>query len=100
MSGPPGGGPPFAVHCRKSPGVSRNSNERRRGRDGAELKSFQQIIARLQKDPFEAGEPLYRLPGLRMQIHTIALQPLAVDFAVCEDHPSVFIKGAYLLSGD
>jgi hypothetical protein len=43
------------------------------------------------------GEPLYRLTGLRMQVHTCLVRPLEIDYAVCEDRPLVFIKGVTLL---
>jgi hypothetical protein len=33
-----------------------------------------------------------------MQVRTIVIRPLVVDFAVCEDHPLVFIKGVKLLA--
>jgi hypothetical protein len=59
--------------------------------------AFRQIVERLQLDPTEFGEPCYRLSALRMQVRTVVVRPLAVDFAVCEDHPLVFIKGATLL---
>jgi len=61
--------------------------------------AFRQIVARLERDPNTFGEPLYRLPGLRMQVRTCIVRPLVVDFAVCEDHPLVFLKGVALLSG-
>jgi hypothetical protein len=32
-----------------------------------------------------------------MEIRTAVVGPLAVDFAVCEDQPLVFIKGVKLL---
>lgn len=60
--------------------------------------AFRQIVERLQRDPAEAGEPSYRLPAMRMQIRRIAVRPLVVDFALCEDRPLVFIKGAFLLA--
>ena len=61
-------------------------------------RAFGEIIRRLSLDPFHTGEPLYRLPGLRMQIRTCIVRPLAIDFAVCEDRPLVFIKSVHLLS--
>jgi hypothetical protein len=44
------------------------------------------------------GEPIYRLPALRMQVRTIVVRPLVVDFVVCEDQPLVFLKVVSLLS--
>ena len=61
-------------------------------------KALHLLKRRLQTSPGNLGEPLYRLAALRMQIRTVVLGPLAVDFGVCEDRPVVFIKGVVLLS--
>src|SRR5262245_9966582 len=55
--------------------------------------AFRQIIQCLRDNPTETGEPNYRLPFMQMQIRTVVVRPLVVDFAVCEDKPLVFIKG-------
>jgi hypothetical protein len=68
------------------------------GRGEAVTAAFRQIAERLQRDPTEAGEPSYRLPAMRMHIRRIIVRPLVVDFAVSDDRPLVFIKGAFLLS--
>jgi hypothetical protein len=68
------------------------------GRGKAMASAFRQIVGRLQRDPTEAGEPSYRLPAMRLQVRRVVVRPLVVDFAVSEDHPLVFIKGAFLLS--
>jgi hypothetical protein len=60
--------------------------------------AFRRILHRLETDPLHAGEPAYRLPGLRMQVRTTIVPPIVVDFSVCEDRPLVFIKGVKLLS--
>jgi hypothetical protein len=70
----------------------------RSGRGEAVTAAFRQIMERLQRDPAEAGEPSYRLPAMRLQVRRVVVRPLVVDFAVSEDHPLVFIKGAFLLS--
>jgi hypothetical protein len=59
--------------------------------------AFRRILQMLRNDPMRAGEPLFRLPGLRMQIRTVVLIPLVIDFAVCEDRPLVFIRAGRLL---
>jgi len=59
---------------------------------------MRQIYRRLQEEPRTAGEPVYRLPALRMQVRRISVRPLVVDFAVCDDRPLVFIKGIQLLA--
>jgi hypothetical protein len=68
------------------------------GRGEAVLTAFRQAIRRLTQDPTNFGEPLYRLPALRMQIRSGVIGPLVIHFAVCEDRPLVFIKGAELLT--
>ena len=62
------------------------------------LAAFRQIIARLSQDPLTFGEPLYRLPALRMLVRQAAVLPLVVDFAVHEDRRLVFIRGFKVLS--
>ena len=61
------------------------------------LDAFRQAVERLHKDPKNFGEPLFRLPVLRMQVCTAVVRPIAIDFAVCTDRPLVFIKGVKLL---
>jgi hypothetical protein len=70
----------------------------RQGR-GKELHvAAQEVYRQLRRNPTESGEPLYRLPVMRMQVRCVVVRPLAVDFAVCEDQPLVFIKAVRLLS--
>jgi hypothetical protein len=68
------------------------------GRGEQALAAIREIARRLQLNPSEQGEPLYSLPALHMQIRSIAVRPLVVDFGVCEDRPLVFIKAVTLLS--
>ena len=60
--------------------------------------AFRQVVRQLRQNPTQFGEPLYRLPALRMQVYTAVVRPLAIDFAVCTDRPMVFLKGIQLLS--
>ncbi len=60
--------------------------------------ALRRIARRLQMDPIKLGEPLYRLPALRMQIRTVAIRPVVVDYGVCEDRPLVFLRAVKLLS--
>jgi hypothetical protein len=62
------------------------------------LRIFRQIHSRLQQDPFSLGEPMYRLPHLRLQLRLIVIPPISVVFAVHEEQPLVFIKVVNLLS--
>jgi hypothetical protein len=70
----------------------------REGRGPEFLDALRTIVERLQDNPVEVGEPLYRLPVLRMNVRCVLIRPLYIDFAVCEDRPLVFIKLVKLLS--
>jgi hypothetical protein len=94
------GGPPYEVHgsgviAKRLRQVQRQAGQEGRGEEV--LAALRRIYRELQHNPNVFGEPLYRLPGLRMQVRTCLVRPLAVDFAVCEDRPLVFIKGVTLL---
>jgi hypothetical protein len=67
------------------------------GRGEEVLAAIRQMRQRLQQDPANFGEPLYRLPALKMQIRSAVVRPLVVHFGVCEDRPLVIIKGVELL---
>jgi hypothetical protein len=101
MTGPDNGARRYEVHCSGAiaKAIQRvHDQATRQGRGKAVTRAFRRIILRLEVDPFNLGEPAYRLPGLRLQVRTVIARPLVVDFAVCEDHPLVFIKGVKLLS--
>ena len=68
------------------------------GRGEELLRAARLVYDRLRQDPNELGEPLYRLPALRMQVRCAVIRPLSVDFAICEDRPLVFIKAVRLLA--
>jgi hypothetical protein len=70
----------------------------RQGRGEMVLRALREILHRLELDPFDAGEPEYRLPSLQMQVRTVSIRPLVVNFAVCEDRPLVFLRVVKLLS--
>lgn len=76
--------------------LQRQAARERRGRQM--LVALRHIYQQLQDDPTVVGEPLYRLPAMRMQVRTVVVRPLALDFAICEDQPLVFIKVATLLA--
>ena len=70
----------------------------REGRGRELLRSMRAAHEALRRAPFDLGEPLYRLPALRMQIRCAIIRPLSIDFAVCEDRPLVFLKAVRLLA--
>ena len=101
MAVPGNGTPRFEVRCSGAliEQIRRvHRKARRQGRAGLVTQAFRKIIDQLERDPFNAGEPAYRLPSLRLQVRRAVIKPLVVDFAVCEDRPLVFLKGVKLLS--
>jgi hypothetical protein len=97
----PNGGIRYEVYCS---GVVAQSIRQvhkqavREGRGEAMIAAFREGVHRVEKEASRLGEPLYRLPVLRMQIRQVLIRPIAIEFAVCEDRPLVFIKGVTLLS--
>jgi hypothetical protein len=77
--------------------LQRQASKEGRGQDF--LAALRQAVDRLQSSPRALGEPLYRLPALRMQIRCGVLGPLSIDFGVCDDRRLVFIMAVKLLSG-
>jgi hypothetical protein len=98
----PNGSDPYQVHYSKAVLASFRQLQRkatRRGQGEEFLSAFRRIIRLLHREPLMVGEALYRLPNLRLQVRTVAVAPLLVDFAVSEDAPIVYIKSGRLLSG-
>lgn len=100
MAEPEDNGPRWQVICSHVNTEILRKLQRRATRSGqgpSFRSALRQIVDRLQHDPTEVGEPLYRLSALRTQIRMVVVLPLAIDFAVYEDDRVVFIKGATLL---
>src|SRR5690242_13289328 len=70
---------------------------RQESRADAFMQAARQIGQQLMQNPVEFGEPLYRLPALRLEVRHGAVGPLLIYFAVHEDKPLVFIKSVTLL---
>lgn len=90
----------YEVHC--SGAVARtiaqlHQHARQQGRGRSVTKALRKVIQRLEMDPATVGEPAYSLNALRLQVRTIVVRPLLVDYAISEDRPVVFIKGVKLL---
>jgi len=66
------------------------------GRGEQVLSAMRRIWHQLSFAPLEFGEPLYRLPALRLQVRHGAIGPLLIYFAVHDDKPLVFIKAVSL----
>ncbi len=56
------------------------------------IQALRALYDRLRNDPNGFGEPLYRLPALKMVVHLGILARLVVHYGVHEDKPLVFIK--------
>lgn len=61
------------------------------------LASFRTIARRLETDPREFGEPVYRLPNAKLVVRKAALNPIHVVFAVHETKAVVFVFKVDLL---
>lgn len=62
------------------------------------LDSLRKIYSRLQSDPQQFGELLYRLPVLKLFVYHAAITPIVVVYAVHQEQPLVFLQGVKLLS--
>ena len=69
----------------------------REGRGKVFLSALRKAVEGLRRRATELGEPLYRLPALRMQVRLVVIGPLVIDYAVSEDQPLVFFKSVKLL---
>jgi len=101
MSGPVENGGSYRVHCSGAIAKAIKQIQRRataEGRGEQVLAAIREIWHHLVHHPAEFGEPMYRLPALRLQVRHAAVRPLLVDFAVSEDWLLVFIKGISLLA--
>jgi hypothetical protein len=70
----------------------------REGRGEEFLAAIRKLVDQLAHDPNEFGEPLYRLPGLRLRVRCAAIAPLGVHFAVHEELPFVVISSVKLMA--
>ena len=101
MAKPESGGGSYTVHCSQAVAeelrkIQKEASHQGRGKIVAE--AFAQIVSKLETIPHEAGEEVFDLPAMRMQVRSVAVRPLVVHYGVCQDHPLVFIRGAGLLS--
>jgi hypothetical protein len=103
MPGSAWNGGRFEVHCSKANARNLTQIQKRakeQGRGAEALSAIRAILHRLSFEADEFGEPLYRLPDLRLQVRQAAIGPLLIYFGVREDRPLVFIKGVKLLPGE
>jgi hypothetical protein len=101
MSMGPNGGRRFELHFSSVIAEAIRQLQRRASREGRGqefLQALRTAVERLEIDPANCGEPLYRLTVLRLQIRCMVIRPLSIDFAIREDKPQVFIKAVRLLT--
>lgn len=70
----------------------------REGRGAQFVRAFEAVVERLERAPTEYGDPLYRLPTMRLAVYQITIPPLIVHYAVSDDHPIVYFKSVKLFS--
>jgi hypothetical protein len=58
----------------------------------AVVEAMRQIRERLRIDPREFGEPMYRLPSMRMLVRCAAVGPLYVEYGVHDIERVVVIR--------
>jgi hypothetical protein len=68
-----------------------------RGKGPAFLSALRHIYQRLRNDPHGFGEPMYRLPAIKMLVCTGAYLPVVVDFGIHETEPMVIIRDVRFL---
>lgn len=91
----------FEVSCsalvaQKLRKLQRRASDEGRGKEL--VAAFRTIFEKLRHDPLHTGEACYRLPALRLQVRSVAVRPLVVDFGVSEDRPIVYLKAVKLLA--
>jgi hypothetical protein len=68
-----------------------------RGRGQQFLAALRAIHDRLRSDPLRFGEPLFRLPALKLLVFQVIVSPVVVDYAVHEEKRLVLVKGVNVL---
>jgi hypothetical protein len=67
------------------------------GRGQKYLASLRTIYDRLQNDPKNFGETLFRHPALKLIVLKAVVAPIAVIYGVHEDQPLVFVRTVLVL---
>jgi hypothetical protein len=67
------------------------------GRGDAFAQALAAVIRRLKSKPRTFGEPVYRLPALRLQVRLASIAPVVVYFGVSQDHPIVYVNAVRLM---
>ena len=73
---------------------------RHTGREDEFADALETVLARLAREPFRAGEPLYELKKMRMQVRQMVAPPLYIEYGVHHHAAIVLIRHIGGLSPD
>jgi len=98
-----GNGNPFVFHValsEKSKGILKAQHRKAAlaGTGNKFISSLRQVHDRLRTDPKDFGEPLYRLPALRLTVFQAVVAPLVVIYGVHEEKSLVLVQTFKILS--
>ena len=69
-----------------------------KGRGPSFLTALRAVVEKLRREPRTFGDPLYRLPALKLLVYHGMIAPLIVDYGVHDELALVFISGVRMLS--
>jgi hypothetical protein len=67
------------------------------GRGKQFVSALRAIYERLKNDPVNFGEPIFRLPALKLIVYQAGVSPVMVDYAVHEERRLVILRVLRLL---
>jgi hypothetical protein len=85
----------YQVHASK---LTRDGLRRQRaelakaGKSTEFVSALRRAYERLQTAPLEFGEPLYRLPAMKLLVRQAMIGKLVIDYGIHEELPLVFIR--------
>jgi hypothetical protein len=62
------------------------------------IDALEKIHDGLRAHPRAFGDPLFRLPALKLLVYVRAIHPLVVDYGVHDEQQLVFVKGIRLIA--
>ncbi|MBM4072436.1 MAG: hypothetical protein FJ271_26430 [Planctomycetes bacterium] len=71
-----------------------------RGMGSQFVQSLRTIDEGLRRVPISFGDPLFRLPALKLSVYIRAVFPIVVDSGVHEQFPLVIVRGFRLMLQD
>ena len=98
-----GNGPPRAYIVRFAGTAKEQAKQRfqealQAGNEKRFVAALRKIHEQLRRQPHTFGEPLYRLPALRLMVYQCAVAPLFVVYGAHEERPFVFVRDVRVLS--